>query len=87
MLRTIKTPHNNCIDLLDVTLRDGGYKTNFHFSYDIVQQIISLLDQSRVRYIEVGYRNGPYTHSPNIGPAGICSSSYFADDHGAQAYL
>jgi 4-hydroxy 2-oxovalerate aldolase len=64
------------IQILDVTLRDGGYKTNFHFSNYTIERVLNSLDQSGLPYIKVGYRNGPFKLTPNIGPAGLCPSSY-----------
>lgn len=64
------------IKLLDVTLRDGGYKTNFHFSPEIIKCILMRLDQSGVDYIEVGYRNGPFKLIPNMGQVGMCPRDY-----------
>ncbi|RDI37582.1 beta/alpha barrel domain-containing protein [Aquicella lusitana] len=66
----------NNIKLLDVTLRDGGYKTNFHFSSGVVRDILTLLDQSGVRYIEVGYRNGPLKPIANMGQTATCDRNY-----------
>lgn len=68
--------NNNNIQLLDVTLRDGGYKTNFHFSPEIVQHILTFLDQSGIPYIEVGYRNGPFKPMPHMGKSAICPGDY-----------
>ena len=48
----------NNIKMIDVTLRDGGYKKNFHFADDEVEKIITTLDRAGIEYIEVGYRNG-----------------------------
>ncbi|TAK78212.1 MAG: 4-hydroxy-2-oxovalerate aldolase, partial [Gammaproteobacteria bacterium] len=62
--------------LLDVTLRDGGYKTNFCFSPEIISNVLTSLDQSGVEYIEIGYRNGSFKPIPNIGPAGMCAEEY-----------
>lgn len=62
--------------MIDVTLRDGGYKTNFHFSNRELNTILSSLDNSQVEYIEVGYRNGSVHPIKNIGPAGLCDKKY-----------
>jgi len=64
------------IEIIDVTLRDGGYKTNFYFSNEVIKETLTLLDQSGVDYIEVGYRNGSFKPIPNIGPAGISNREY-----------
>lgn len=64
------------IKIIDVTLRDGGYKTDFHFSDNEIEEIISTLDQSKIEYIEVGYRNGSLHPILNIGNSGLCTKEY-----------
>jgi 4-hydroxy 2-oxovalerate aldolase len=67
-MQTIKT--------LDVTLRDGGNRINFHFTDEDLYQIITPLNQSGIEYIEIGYRNGAIRPSPNLGRAGMCDKDY-----------
>ncbi|KAB0574157.1 hypothetical protein F7P74_07655 [Helicobacter pullorum NCTC 12824] len=43
------------IQVLDCTLRDGGYVNNFSFSKDCVADIVTLLEQSKVEFIEIGF--------------------------------
>lgn len=43
--------------ILDCTLRDGGYYTNWDFSTDIVKKYFSAFNQLPVEYLEVGYRS------------------------------
>lgn len=62
--------------LLDVTLRDGGYKNNFRFSYEQVRNILTRLQKVGVDYIEVGYRNGSLKPISNIGITGQCPPDY-----------
>ncbi|MCD6047104.1 MAG: 4-hydroxy-2-oxovalerate aldolase [Gammaproteobacteria bacterium] len=64
------------VNLIDVTLRDGGYKNNFNYSYNDVERIINGLDGSGVTHIEVGYRNGSFKPIPNIGITGTCPDHY-----------
>ena len=45
--------------LLDCTLRDGGYYTNWDFSSDVVKTYIETTNKLPVDYLEVGYRNKP----------------------------
>nr|WP_239005216.1 4-hydroxy-2-oxovalerate aldolase [Legionella sp. MW5194] len=66
----------NQLKLLDVSLRDGGHRTNFHFSSDDLKAILTPLDHSGIEYIEVGYRNGSLHPIPDIGEAGLCPKSY-----------
>lgn len=66
----------NSIEILDVTLRDGGYRNNFHFNQEQLNHILSSLDESGIEYIEIGYRNGPLNPTPNIGITGFCPNDY-----------
>jgi 4-hydroxy 2-oxovalerate aldolase len=43
--------------ILDCTLRDGGYYTNWDFDETIVEQYIQHTNNIPIDYIEIGYRN------------------------------
>lgn len=43
------------INLLDCTLRDGGYINNWKFGFDIIRAILQKLCMSNVDYVECGY--------------------------------
>ena len=43
--------------LLDCTLRDGGYYTNWDFKLELVQDLISSLDLAGIDIIELGYKS------------------------------
>ncbi len=45
--------------ILDCTLRDGGYYTNWDFSPELVHRYICSLNKLPVDYLEVGYRSIP----------------------------
>ena len=45
--------------ILDCTLRDGGYYTNWDFDDALVDKYIEAVNVLPVDYIEVGYRNNP----------------------------
>lgn len=45
--------------ILDCTLRDGGYYTNWDFSDSIVDSYIQAMNNLPIDYLEVGYRNNP----------------------------
>lgn len=66
----------NTIEMLDVSLRDGGHRTNFHFKNHELQNILISLDHSGLEYIEIGYRNGSISPIENIGRAGLCGKEY-----------
>lgn len=43
------------INVLDVTLRDGGCVNDFNFGQNYMEQILNALESSKVEYIELGY--------------------------------
>ena len=43
--------------LLDCTLRDGGYYTNWDFDQKIVEEYASAMENLPIDYVEVGYRS------------------------------
>ena len=51
---------DNKLQILDCTLRDGGYYTNWDFSSELVQNYIIAMDDLPIDYIEIGYRNLPH---------------------------
>ena len=58
--------------LLDCTLRDGGYQTNWHFSGDLVKKYFAAMENSGVEYLEIGFRfpkhdntYGPFAYVDN----------------------
>ncbi len=60
------------INLLDCTLRDGGYYNNWDFPIDLIEDYLKSLSQSGVRFIELGFRSinsnnymGPCAHTKN----------------------
>lgn len=47
------------MNLLDCTLRDGGYYTNWDFHSDVVDSYLFAMNNLPIDYLEVGYRNKP----------------------------
>ncbi|SKC82977.1 aldolase catalytic domain-containing protein [Ohtaekwangia koreensis] len=45
--------------ILDCTLRDGGYYTNWDFNRDLVNTYLNSFNDLPVDYLEIGYRNNP----------------------------
>ena len=43
--------------ILNCTLRDGGYYTNWDFSAEVVKDYIVAMENLPIDYIEIGYRN------------------------------
>ena len=57
--------------LLDCTLRDGGYYTNWDFDDELVAEYAAAMEALPIEYVEVGYRSlpkksylGQYFYSP-----------------------
>lgn len=59
--------------ILDCTLRDGGYYTDWDFSNETVDEYIRTTNQLPVDYLEVGYRNNPSKNY--LGRFGYCPVS------------
>jgi 4-hydroxy 2-oxovalerate aldolase len=62
--------------VIDVTLRDGGYRNNFAFSPEFAVEHVQRLYEAGVDYVEVGYRNGSILPIENIGMTGMCTAQY-----------
>lgn len=45
--------------ILDCTLRDGGYYTNWDFSSDLVEEYCRSMEALPIDYVEIGYRSIP----------------------------
>lgn len=61
------------VKILDCTLRDGGYYTNWDFAPKIVESYISAMNELPVEYVEVGYRTvssegyiGKFGYTPSL---------------------
>lgn len=64
---------NYKINILDCTLRDGGYYTAWDFNNDIIKVYIDAMNILPISYIEVGYRNNP--QKDYVGQFGYCPVS------------
>lgn len=45
------------INILDCTLRDGGYYNNWDFSPEVVNAYLKSVAEAKIEYIELGLRN------------------------------
>ena len=45
------------INLLDCTLRDGGYYNNWDFSNQLVNKYLKTIAQSKIKFAEIGFRS------------------------------
>jgi 4-hydroxy 2-oxovalerate aldolase len=61
--------------ILDVTLRDGGYRNNWNFSQEDALELIELLTEAGLEWIEIGYRNCP-PNEQNVGLTGRTPNAY-----------
>lgn len=61
------------IKLLDCTLRDGGYYTNWDFNSETVDAYIQAMNTLPIDYLELGYRNNPTKEY--MGKFGYCPVS------------
>lgn len=44
------------INILDCTLRDGGYYNNWNFSVDLINRYLKVMSEIKVDYVEIGFR-------------------------------
>lgn len=58
------------VKILDCTLRDGGYYTDWDFSGEIINSYLNGLNKLPIDYIELGYRNNP--EKEYLGKFGYC---------------
>jgi len=64
------------LKVLDVTLRDGGYRNGFSFSREYAREHLRRMTNAGIEWIEIGYRNGSFKAIPNIGTTGLSPDSY-----------
>ena len=48
--------NKNKINILDCTLRDGGYYNNWYFKKDLINEYLKVMDIIKVDYVEIGFR-------------------------------
>jgi len=63
--------------ILDCTLRDGGYYTDWDFSSDVIDFYINSMNKLPIDYIELGYRNK--SSKEYLGKFGYCPVSVLSD--------
>jgi len=47
---------NKKINLLDCTLRDGGYYNNWFFKKDLINEYLRVMSMLKIDYVEIGFR-------------------------------
>ena len=63
------------INILDCTLRDGGYYNNWQFSKFFIQKYINLISKTRIKYVEIGFLSFP--KDKKKGLTANCDKSFF----------
>jgi 4-hydroxy 2-oxovalerate aldolase len=61
------------INILDCTLRDGGFHTNWNFDSAIVKKLVKALDENGVSIVEMGYKSPPKI---GMGDYKICNDNF-----------
>ncbi|MCK5608094.1 aldolase catalytic domain-containing protein [Candidatus Pacearchaeota archaeon] len=56
---------NSKVQVLDCTIRDGGYVNNWHFDKKIVREVYRAISKSGVDIVEIGYRGTKENFDPN----------------------
>ena len=46
----------NKLNILDCTLRDGGYYNNWYFKKELIDEYLRVMDIIQVDYVEIGFR-------------------------------
>ncbi len=46
----------NKLNILDCTLRDGGYYNNWYFKKELINEYLRVMDNIKVDYVEIGFR-------------------------------
>jgi 4-hydroxy 2-oxovalerate aldolase len=65
-------------EILDVTLRDGGYVNDFAFPTSDAVKIVSSLPEAGVRKLEVGYFRPSLAGDPSVPGPKCCRASYLS---------
>ena len=48
--------NKNKLNILDCTLRDGGYYNNWYFKKDLINEYLKVMDIIKVDFVEIGFR-------------------------------
>ena len=54
--KTFLKIYKNNFQLLDCTLRDGGYYNNWDFNKKNIQRYLNLISKTRINFVELGFR-------------------------------
>lgn len=72
---------NKNVQVLDCTLRDGGYINDWAFGHNVITAIYKRLEKAGVEFIEVGFLDGrrQYDNNRSIFPDTKSLNKVFAD--------
>jgi 4-hydroxy 2-oxovalerate aldolase len=62
------------MEVLDCTLRDGGYHNHWDFSADLVRQYLQAMSKAGIRFVEIGFRE--MTAAGFAGPLRFASETF-----------
>ena len=62
------------INILDCTLRDGGYYNNWNFSNEVVNDYLKVMSAVEINYVELGFRS--FQTKDFKGPTWYTTESY-----------
>ena len=62
------------VELLDCTLRDGGYVNNWNFSDEQITELYDILNKNKIDYMELGFKN--FRKNTNFGNSYYCEENY-----------
>ena len=76
------------IQLLDCTLRDGGYINNFRFAKDAIRKILQQLTHAGLDIVECGFlEDGEYDEDTSIFNAAEQIASLLPNEHGRTMFV
>ena len=67
------------IKVLDVTLRDGGYRNDFGFTEHYAETLVGRLVDAGVQYCEIGYCNGSFARKEEHGMTSLVMPDYISN--------
>ena len=66
---------NNKVNLIDCTLRDGGYYNNWNFSKNLINSYLRKISKTQINNIEIGFLTIP--EDKNKGFTANCNKNFF----------
>ena len=66
---------NNKVNLIDCTLRDGGYYNNWNFSKNLIDNYLRKISKTQINNIEIGFLTIP--EDKNKGFTANCNKNFF----------